>query len=491
LTPKDVFSGTDMQHDVLTLSDFYSDRGYAYVNVDPRTNVDQSAHKVDVTFNIDPGREVVVDRIKITGNTKTADKVIRRELAIQEQEPYSTSLIQKSKQRLDALGYFSNTRITAEPANTPDKINLDVAVQEANTSSLQIGGGYDSYSSVFGNFGISNSNLFGGGQSVSASAQIGFLYQNYNVSYTEPWFLDIPLSVTLQGFYNKLYLFSFDQSNAGFQISAGYPLTELGLEKIGPLSLEDVTAGLGYQFESVGISGLSDFTTFDIFRFKGYTTVSEIIPTLRRFTVDNPTDPRSGSIQSLNLEVAGLGGTSFIKGVAHTRFFFPYIRSPRWGEWVFAPGLTYGIGTSLGGSRGSELPLYERFFPGGVGGGGDVRGYEIYSLSPQVTLFNQQGVPFAIEQVGGSQELLLSAETTFPVWTSLGLRGAAFLDAGNSFRLHGQMSSISPDNLQAAYGIGIRWRSPFGPIAIDIARPINPRHNDKSTVFDFGAGTPL
>jgi outer membrane protein assembly factor BamA len=108
-----------------------------------------------------------------------------------------------------------------------------------------------------------------------------------------------------------------------------------------------------------------------------------------------------------------------------------------------------------------------------------------------VTLFNQQGVPFAIEQVGGSQELLLSAETTFPVWTSLGLRGAAFLDAGNSFRLHGAMSSISPDNLQAAYGVGVRWRSPFGPIAIDIARPINPRPNDKHTVFDFGAGTPL
>ncbi|HXZ88374.1 MAG TPA: outer membrane protein assembly factor BamA [Candidatus Binataceae bacterium] len=487
------FSGSDMQHDVLTLSDFYSDRGYAYVNVDPRTQVDPATRIVDVTFNINPGREVLVDRIKITGNTKTSDKVIRRELIIQEQEPYSTGKIQKSKQRLDALGYFSNTRISTSPGSTPDKIDLDINVQEANTAALQVGGGYDSYASVFGNFSVGNTNLFGGGESVSANAQIGFLYQNYSVSYTEPWFLDMPLSVSLQAFYNKLFLFSFDQTNAGFQINTGYPLTELGFKKIGPLPLDDVTAGLGYQFESVGISGLSEFTTFDIQRYKGYTRVSELTPSIRRFTIDNPTDPRTGSVQSLNLEVAGLGGSSFVKGVFHTRFFIPYIKSPEWGEWVFSPGFTYGIGTSLGGNKGSELPLYERFFPGGLGGGGDVRGYELYSLGPQVTLFNQQGAPFAIEQVGGSQELLLSGETTFPIWQSLGIRGAAFIDAGNAFLLHNNPpgQSFSLENLQAAYGAGIRWHSPFGPIAVDIARPINPRPNDQHTVFDFGAGAPL
>ena len=207
LKPKAVFSGTDMQHDVLTLSDFYSDRGYAYVNVDPRTEVDPATRVVNVTYNITPGREVLVDRIKIIGNTKTSDKVIRRVLTIQEQEPYSTGKIQRSKQRLDALGYFSNTRISTEPGPTPDKIDLDIDVQEANTASLQVGGGYDSYSSVFGNFSVGNSNLFGGGESVSASAQIGFLFQNYNLNYTEPWFLDMPLSVSLQVFYDKLYLF--------------------------------------------------------------------------------------------------------------------------------------------------------------------------------------------------------------------------------------------------------------------------------------------
>ncbi len=482
------FSSTTMQHDVLTLSDFYSNRGFAYVNVDPRTSVNPSAQQVDVDFSVNPGSEVLVDRINITGNTKTSDKVIRRELVIQEQEPYSTQKIQKSKQRLDALGYFSNTRISTEPGPAPDKIDLDVAVQEANTAALQVGGGYDSYSSVFGNFIISNSNLFGGGESASASAQIGFLYRNFELSYTEPWFLDMPLSVSLSAFYDKLYLFSFDQTNEGFQINTGYPLAELGFKKLGPFSLEDITLGLGYQFESVGIGALPEFTTFQILRYKGYSQVSEIMPSIRRFTVDNPQDPRSGSVANINVELAGLGGTRFVKGLLHWRSFFSYLKSPRWGEWVFSPGITYGIGSSLGGNNGSELPLYERFFPGGLGGGGDVRGYQIYSLGPQVTLFNQLGQPFGIEQVGGSQELLLSGETTFPILQSLGIRGALFVDAGNSFFLN-QSWTIS--DLQAAWGFGIRWRSPFGPIAVDIARPLNPRPNDQSTAFDFGAGTPL
>jgi outer membrane protein insertion porin family len=488
IKPAGVFSGESMQHDVLTLSDLYSDRGYAYVNVDPRTQVDPAARMVDVSFNITPGREVLVDRINISGNTKTSDKVIRRELQIQEQEPYSTSKIQTSKRRLDALGYFSNTRITTSPGPQPDKIDLDIAVQEANTASLQIGGGYDSSSSVFGNFSVGNSNLFGGGESVSASAQIGFLYQNYNLSYTEPWFLDMPLGLGLQIFYNKLYLSSFDQTNAGGAINTSYPLTELGLKKIGPIPLDDVTGGLGYQLENVGISGINQFTTFDIARFKGYRLVSELLGSLRRFTVDNPTDPRSGSVMNLNLELAGLGGQGFAKGVFHTRFFYPYIKSPKYGEWVLALGGTYGIGTSLGGSNGSELPLYERFFPGGLNGEGDVRGYALYSLGPQITAFNQQGVPFQVQQVGGSQEVLLSGETTFPIMTSFGIRGATFIDAGNAFFIN---QSGSPDTLQTAIGFGVRWKSPFGPISVDLAIPTNPRPNDRTTVFDFGAGAPL
>ncbi len=488
LKPHKVFSGADMEHDVLTLSDFYSDRGYAFVNVDPRTQVDPLGHRVDVTYAITPGNEVLIDRIKISGNTKTSDKVIRREIKVQEQEPYSASKIQISKQRLDSLGYFQSVRLSTEPARQPDKINLDVNVQEGNTASFQVGGGYDSASSLFGTFLLQNTNLFGGGESASFSAEIGFLFENLSVSYTEPWFLDMPLAVSLQGFDNQLYLFSFNQSEIGFLLNSGYPLADLGLRKLGPFSLEHITAGLGYQFESVGISNLSPFTTFDIQNAKGTSRVSEFLPSIRRFTVDDPRDPRSGSVQSLDLELAGLGGTPFIKGVLHGHWFFPFIKNPRFGEWVYSPSFTLGYGTALETGNGGNLPLYERFFPGGLNGQGQVRGYEIYSLGPQVTLFNQFGQPFGVEQVGGSKELLFSQQIGFPILDALGLRGNVFFDAGNSFLAR---ESITFSGLQYAWGVGLFWKSPFGPINVDIAKPINRRPNDQHTVFDFGAGAPL
>jgi len=483
------FKGSTLQHNVLTLSDFYSNRGYAFVNVDPRTQLDSVTHRINITFYVNPGHEVLVNRINITGNTKTSDKVIRRELQIQEQEPYSAEAIRESKKRLDRLGFFTETRITTEPAQQPDKINLDVNVAEANTSSLQVAGGYDTYSSVFGNFTLGNTNLFGGGESVVLNAQIGFLFQNYSISYTEPWFLDMPLSVGLQLFDNKEYLLSFNQAAAGFAVNTYYPLTELGFKKLGPFSLKDVTAGLGYQFQSVGITGLAPMTTFDILRYKGYTQTSELLPSIRRFTVDNPVDPRTGTVLTFNGQIGGIGGgNAFLKGILHGRYFYPFLKSSTWGTWVVSQGLTYGVGENLASGTGGELPLYERFFPGGVGGPADVRGYQLYSLGPLVTIYNQAGQPISVQDIGGSEELILSNEITFPILSGLGLRGVVFSDAGQAYTLK---QGIDLTQLQASVGFGIRWRSPFGPLSVDLAFPINPRPADQNTVFEIGAGAPL
>jgi len=487
--PGSQFRGSAMQHDVLTLSDFYSDRGYAFVDVEPKTALEPAARKVNILFTINPGREVLVNRINISGNTRTADKVIRREMQVQEQEPYSASLIRDSKRRLDQLGFFSTTRISTEPSTQPDKVDLNVTVAEQSTASFQVAGGFDSYQSVFGHFQLGNTNLFGGGEAVLLSAQVGFLFQNYTASYTEPWFLDIPLAVSLSVFDSKTDLFTFHQNAAGGAINSNYPLVELGFKRLGPFSLKDIRVGLGYQFESVGIGGLSPFTTFQIARFKGYTKVSEIMPSIRRATVDNPIDPRSGSIESLNLELSGIGpGVAFVKGLAHWRFWYTFLKSPTFGQFVFSPGVTYGIGTNLANGLGGELPLYERFFPGGVGGQGDVRGYQLYSLGPSVLELNPAGQPQQIQDIGGSKELLLDGEITFPILSGLGIRGVIFADAGQAYRLS---DSVTLNSLQAAYGVGIRWRSPFGPIALDIARPINPRPQDQDNVFEFGGGAPL
>ncbi len=489
LHPGELFRGSLLQRNVLALSDFYSDRGYAYVNVEPRTKLDQATRRISVTFVVTPGHEVLVDRINISGNTKTADKVIRRELQVQEQEPYSASAIRDSQARLSRLGFFSDVRITTSPAAQPDKINLDVSVTEQNTASFQVAGGFDSFESLFGNFTLGNTNLFGGGESLVVQAQVGFLFQNYSITYTEPWFLDMPLAVSLQLFDNKEYLISFNQSSAGFTLNTSYPLTELGIKKIGPFSMKDVSAGLGYSFQSIGITGLNQFTTYEIAKYRGYTQTSEILPSIRRFTVDNPSDPRSGTNLSFDGQIGGLGGgNNFLRAVLHGRYFWSFLKSPTFGTWVLSQGVTYGIGTNLSPGTGGELPLYDRFFPGGTGVQNSVRGYQLYSLGPEITIFNQVGQPISVQNVGGSKELIFSNEITFPILSPLGLRGVTFIDAGNSFR---NSDSLTLDALQAAAGVGIRWKSPFGPLAVDIAFPLNPRPADQSTVFEIGAGAPL
>ncbi len=485
----EVFKPSTMQHDVLTLSDFYSDRGYAFVNVEPRTQVDPDKHLVNVTFDISPGQQVLVDRIKITGNTKTSDKVIRRELQIQEQEPYSATAIRSSKARLDSLGIFQSTNIGTSPGRAPDRINLDVGVREGQTGSFSLAGGFDSASSLFGNFHVGENNLFGGGQRISFDAMVGFLFRNYSISYTEPWFLDMPLSAGVDLYDWEQFLPSFTRKSIGFAIRTSYPLAELGLKKIGPFSLLDVAAGLDYRFESVGIVGLSPFTTEQILQFKGYSQTSEIAPVIRRFTVDNNIDPHSGSVQTLSLQIAGLGGTNkFLKGSLHTRFFFPVYKSPLLGDFVYEIGSDYGVGTNLAGGTGGELPLVERYFPGGPYGPDAVPGYPFYSLGPEVQVFNQFGQSQGFEAVGGSQELILYHQLEFPILDSLGLRGFFFMDAGNAFRLN-QIDQLY--QLQGAVGPGIFWKSPFGPLRLALGVPINPRPQDGSLDFIFGTGANL
>ena len=484
-----VFKPSTMQHDVLTLSDFYSDRGYAFVNVEPRTQVDPDKHVVNVTFAVNPGQQVLVDRIKITGNSKTSDKVIRRELQIQEQEPYSASAIRISKTRLDALGIFESANIGTSAGRTPDRINLDVAVREAQTGTFSLAGGFDTSSSLFGNFHIGENNLFGGGQRVSFDAMVGFLFRNYQISYTEPWFLDMPLSAGIDLYSWEQFLPSFTRKSLGFALRTTYPLEELGLKKLGPLPLANVDAGLTYRFESVGIVGLSPFTTEQILQFKGYSQTSELAPSIRRFTVDNSIDPHSGSVQSLSLQLAGLGGTNkFIRGSLHTRFFFTIYKSPSLGDFVYGIGSDYGIGANLAGGTGGELPLVERYFPGGPFGPDSVPGYPFYSLGPQVEVFNQFGQSLGFEAVGGSQELILYHQLEFPILDSFGLRGFIFMDAGQAFLLN-QTDKLY--ELQGAIGPGIFWKSPFGPLRLALGFPMNPRPQDGAVDFIFGTGANL
>ena len=401
-----------MEHDVLTLSDFYSDRGYAFVNVDPRTQVDPGAsgkrHLRDHPGPRSPDRPHQDFR-----QYQDLGQGDSPRAQVQEQEPYSATKIQVSKARLDALGI---SRPPIDLAGARDgQINLDVKVQEGNTGSFQAARIRQLLLAVRHLPAAKHQPLRW--RTVGSFSARSAFCSKLSVSYTEPWFLDMPLAVSLQGFDNQLYLFSFNQSEIGFLLNSGYPLADLALRKLGPFSLEHITAGLGYQFESVGISNLSPFTTFDIQNSKGTSRVSESLPSIRRFTVDDARDPRSGSVESLDLELAGLGGTPFLKGVLHGHWFF---RSSR------VRGLANGFTRPR--SRSAMVPRWKpamaatcrcssAFSPGGLNGQGQVRGYEIYSLGPQVTLFNQFGNRSEWNRWRQRKELLFSQQIGFPIST--------------------------------------------------------------------------
>jgi outer membrane protein insertion porin family len=486
LKPGQPFQGLKLQHDVLTLSDFYTDRGYAFANVDPRTQVDPLTHSINVTIRITPGEKILVDRISISGNVRTRDYVIRRQLAIEEQEPYSAAKIRASKARLDRLGLFSQTQISTTPGREPDQVDLNVAVKEAQTGTFSIGGGIDTVDGAFGNASIGERNLFGTGNSATFSALFGFLFRNIDLNFTDPYFLDMPLTFSIDLFDTEYFMFGFTQVAYGIGFHTLYPLSELGLTELGPFSLNTVSAGVGYKFQQMGITDIGPYEPAAITQYHGYALVSEIIPTLQRMTVDNPADPRSGSSQSASIEFAGAGGDSyFVKAILHSRWFLPIIDSSWFGQWVYSLGVDYGIGTALQPAPGGNLPLYERFFPGGID---SVRGYEFFSLGPNIPIFNNVGQPIGYTQIGGSKELLLSTEVTFPILESFGLRGVVFVDAGNAYLLQ---QSITLPSLAAAWGIGIRWRSPFGPIRLEYAIPINPKPGYVIDNFVFGGGSPL
>jgi outer membrane protein insertion porin family len=486
LKPGQPFQGLKLQHDVLTLSDFYTDRGYAFANVDPRTQVDPLNHLINVNIRVTPGEKILVDRITISGNVRTRDYVIRRQMAIEEQEPYSATKIRASKARLDRLGLFSQTQISTTPGREPDQVDLNVGVKEAQTGTFSLGGGIDTVDGAFGNASIGERNLFGTGNSATFSALFGFLFRNIDLNFTDPYFLDMPLTFAIDLFDTEYFLFGFTQVDYGIGFHTLYPLSELGFTELGPFSLSSISLGMGYKFHQMGITDIGPYEPVAITRYHGYYWVSEVMPTLQRMTVDNPADPRRGSSQSATVEFAGLGGNSyFIKALLHSRWFFPIIDSSWLGQWVYSLGVDYGIGTSLQPAPGADLPLYERFFPGGID---SVRGYEFFSLGPNVALFNNQGQPIGYTQIGGSKELLLSTEITFPIWESIGLRGVVFVDAGNAYLLH---QAITLPSLAAAWGLGIRWRSPFGPIRLEYAVPINPKPGYVIDNFVFGGGSPL
>jgi outer membrane protein insertion porin family len=481
LEPGAVFRTSKLREDITTLTEAYGDQGYAFVNVTPDTTVNPAAKLVDVTYKVSKGPEVYIDKIEITGNSKTRDKVIRRELQVQEQQRFSGSKLRRSQERLRRLGFFEDINITTRRAESEDRLDVLVDVKEGSTGQFSAGAGISSGENFLFNLRLQEINLFGRGQRVQLSADFGSIRQNFSADFTDPYFLDTPLTARFTLFNWRLIFDQFTRKSTGGSVGFLYPFTALGWSNVWGYSLEDSRIGVEYRIEDAEISDVSSIAPAVIQVEQGSTVISSITPRLYRDTRNHPFDPTAGSLQDLAVQFAGIGGDSeFVKLDLRTRWYYPFWKSPSLGTFVLSLGQTVGYGQSYGSQR--ELPLVERYFPGGIN---SVRGFRILSLGPRNSLSDEYGRLVATDPIGGSEQLIFNNEVIFPLVESIGLKGVAFVDAGNAFSA---AQGIDFGEMRVAAGGGIRWLSPIGPLRIELGFPINPQpDDDKQTVmFSFG-----
>jgi outer membrane protein insertion porin family len=482
----EVFRSSKLRQDILKLTDRYGDLGYAFVNIEPATSIDPEKKTVDIAYQIDQGPEVTIDKILITGNTKTRDKVVRRELKVQEQQRFSGTKLKKSRDALNRLGFFQEVNLTTRRGRDEKRLDLQVDVKEGQTGALTAGAGFSSADNLLFNARVTENNLFGRGQRIVLNADFGAIRQNFIGSFTEPYLFDVPLSATIDGFRWRLDFNDFTREGTGASLRFLYPLVDLGYEDLFGYSLEEVRVGAEYRIEEANIADISRRSPPSIVAEEGRSLTSSIRPIISRNTLNSLFDPTRGSTQEISFEIAGLGGESdFFKVDARTRFFWPIYKSPALGTFVYSIGGTIGFGQGDRGQSGNELPLFERYFPGGIN---SVRGFQTRTLGPREPIFDAQGRRADTDPVGGSRQLVVTNELIFPIVEALGLKGVVFFDAGNAWR---DSEGWDIGTLRYSAGGGVRWLSPLGPIRIELGFPLNKKRDDKTSLVLFSFGAPL
>jgi len=450
-----VYSNSAIRRDINALTEKFANQGYAYVEISPESSVDPPNLLVHLIFDIDKKKRVSFEKIQVVGNTKTRDKVIRRELQVAEGELYSAAGLNRSRTRLKTTGYFKEVDFTTSRGSTDEKINLDIKVEEAPTGALSFGVGYSTLENVVGSVSLSDRNLFGLGYQGSLRFRLGSETRDFRLNFTDPYFLGYPFSGGID-----LYHESRDFDTYSYRIIGGG--LRFGKELIENLRLEVV-----YKLENIDVSDVSEDASRFIREQSGKATTSALSFALSWDTRDDFFVPNRGARHSLFIQNAGgvLGFDNyFVKVVGETSWFFPMPLNT-----VLNLRGKLGIIEPYGGRK---VPIYEKFFAGGLY---TIRGFEFGMAGP---------VDENREALGSEKLWVFTSELVFPLAREIGLRGALFWDIGKGFD---SFSDITP--VKTGVGVGIRWLSPFGPIHIDIGFNPIPEEGEKARVIDFTVGT--
>ncbi len=459
LTDGAFFSKAVMRQDVLVITDAYSDEGYAYAEVIPKMKRSDKERVVDVTYDIKKGPLVYYEKIIISGNTKTRDKVIRRELRAYEKELYSGKRMKRGIRNLYYLDFFEDIQVDTPKGSAADQMILKINVKEKNTGAFSLGGGYSSVESVFFKGSVSQKNLFGRAQVLKFEASMGGLTRKFNLSFTEPWLFDIPLSGTVNLYNWKTDYDAYDKESTGFGAGVGYPVFDY------------TRAYLNYRFDSSEVSEVQSDAADSVKVLSGSNITSSLTGSLVYDSRDKRLNPTRGGKHSLSAEYAGLGGTiGFTKIIAETGWYHPLF-------WKFV-GFLHGKGGHVSKNSGMLLPDYEKFFLGGMN---SVRGFGWQDLAP--TEINSDG---QLAYVGGEKYLQFNSELRFPLVEEAGVIGLVFFDVGD---VYAQNEPVDFGTLRKSAGFGFRWFSPMGPIRLENAYILDPKEGESADgKWEFSMG---
>jgi len=443
------------------------DKGYAFANISAIPDIDKDAHQVAFTFMVDPMQRAYVRRINVNGNDKTKDEVVRREFRQMEGGWFSTSKIKKSKQRLDRLGFFGATNVETQPVSgSSDQLDLNLSVEEKPTGNFQIGAGFSNGEGITLLAGVTQSNLFGTGNSLSTQINTSKINQTLSVSYTNPYYTDNGISRGFDAFRRRTdgtttSISQFTSKTYGGGVRFGVPVNDDESFQYG-LSLEDTTLALNSNSPQQFIDYVNTFGTHN----------QNVLGTIgwTRDTRDSAVYATEGETQRAFLEASlPVSGQRFYKLTYIQQWFYPLTKE-------LSLRLNGDLGVA-GGYSGMELPFFKNLFAGGTG---SVRGYDLSSLGPRDINNNT---------LGGTKRVVGNIELLFPIpgmEKNRSVRLSAFIDGGE---LSGKKSEV-PASMGMRYsaGVGLNWFSPAGPLQFSWAKPLNDKPQDKVQNFQFTLG---
>lgn len=462
--PGDWYDANAVEDTIQGLSDVVGSLGFAFVDIKPRVHKDREAGIIDITYDIGEGPRAYVERINISGNFRTLDEVIRREFRLVEGDAFSSAKLRRSQQRIRDLGFFDKVEVNTREGSTPDKAIIDVEVAEQATGELSFGVGLSSLDGALADISIRERNLLGRGQDLRLSFTISGRRQEIDLSFTEPYFLDRDLSAGFDVFRRSIDVTdegTFDQDSLGFALRAGYPATD------------NLRHSLNYTLRQDKITDIDVSASRFIQSQRGTNVTSSIGQTLLYDRRDSKIRPTKGYFIRLQQDLAGFGGNiRYVRHRISSTYYYPFTE-----DLIGSVSVTGG---DIIGIFGEDVRLNDRFFIGGS----TLRGFSTAGIGPRDAITD--------DALGGNLFGTGTLELSFPLGlpSEFNIGGRAFVDFGTLTDIDESGPEIlDKASLRATVGVGVSYISPFGPILLDIGKPILKETFDETETVRFTFGT--